>query len=73
MGYKSDHGFRTDLWKQATRGLPHDYVTKAHRHLEKYYRDTKDEMTYDQLLGAVKEVMNDYPEWRWNGQKWIQS
>lgn len=73
MSYKSDHEFRTDLWNQVTRGLDKDLVKKAHKYLGDNYQEEKDEMDYDQLLGVVKEVMSDYPEYLWNGQKWIES
>jgi len=72
MGYKSDHGFRTDLWNQVTSGLPNDLKRKAHEHLGKHYKEEKDDMNYDQLLAVVREVMSDYPEWSWNGQRWYQ-
>jgi predicted house-cleaning noncanonical NTP pyrophosphatase (MazG superfamily) len=72
MGYKSDHGFRTDLWTQVTSGLPDDLKRKAHEHLGKYYREEKDEMEYNDLLEVVKEVMSDYSDWSWNGQRWHQ-
>lgn len=70
MGYKSDHESRKDLWKQVTSGLPSDLVSKAHGHLGKHYKEEKDDMDYSQLLAVVQEVMSDYPEWSWNGQRW---
>jgi hypothetical protein len=70
MGYKSDHGFRTDLWNQVTRGLSQYLVRKAHDYLHKYYREEKDEMDYSQLIAVVKEFMSNYPEWSWNGHRW---
>lgn len=72
MGYKSDHGFRTDLWNQVTSGLPSHLKREAHEHLGKYYKEEKDEMDYGQLLAVVQEVMSNYPEWSWNGQRWYQ-
>jgi hypothetical protein len=72
MSYKSDHGFRTDLWNQVTSGLPSNIKRQAHEHLGKYYKEEKDDMDYEQLLSVVKEVMSDYPEWSWNGQRWYQ-
>ncbi len=72
MGYKSDHEFRTDLWKQVTSGLPNDLASKAHKYLGKDYKDEKNDMNYDQLLAVVQEVMSDYPEWSYNGQRWYQ-
>ncbi|MCT7975194.1 hypothetical protein [Laspinema olomoucense] len=72
MGYKSDHGFRTDLWTSVTKGLPADLTRKAHTHLGKHYPEEKDQMDYDALLAVVHEVMADYPEWSWNGQRWYQ-
>jgi hypothetical protein len=72
MGYKSDHGFRTELWDQVTSGLPNDLKRQAHEHLGKNYREEKDEMEYGELLEVVKEVMSDYPEWSWNGRRWYQ-
>lgn len=72
MGYKSDHEFRSDLWDSATKGLPSNIKRQAHEHLGKYYKEEKNDMNYDQLLSVVKEVMNDYPEWTWNGQRWYQ-
>lgn len=71
MGYKSDHEFRTDLWRKATKGLPSELDDKAHRHLGKYYGN-KNEMSYRELLDAVKEFMSDYEEWSWNGDRWIE-
>lgn len=32
----------------------------------------KNDIDYDQLLSVVKDVMDDYPEWTWNGQRWYQ-
>ncbi|MCL1475483.1 hypothetical protein LAY57_33225 [Argonema antarcticum A004/B2] len=52
--------------------LSDGYPGKVHRSLERNYSDTKDEMEYDELLDVVKEVMSDYPEWSWNGQRWIK-
>jgi hypothetical protein len=73
MGYKSDHGFRTDLWTSVTSGLPENIKKQAHQHLGKYYKEEKDEMEYDELLAVVKEVvMSDYSDWSWNGQRWYQ-
>lgn len=72
MGYKSDHEFRTDLWKNVTTGLPENLKRKAHEYLGKHYQEEKNDMDYDQLLSVVKEVMDDYPEWTWNGQRWYQ-
>jgi hypothetical protein len=73
MAYKSDHEFRTDIWKEVTRGLPNNLTKKAHEYLGKQYKDDKDEMNYDQLLSVVKEVMSDYSEWSWNGQRWYET
>jgi hypothetical protein len=72
MGYKSDHEFRTDLWKEVTRGLPSDLARKAHEHLGKHYKEEKNDMDYSQLLAVVQEVMSNYQEWSWNGQRWYQ-
>jgi hypothetical protein len=46
MGYKSDHGFRTDLWNQVTSGLPNDLKRDAYEHLGKNYKEEKDDMDY---------------------------
>jgi hypothetical protein len=73
MAYKSDHGFRTDIWKQVTQGLPANLTSKAHSYLGKSYQEEKDSMEYGELLAVVQEVMADYPEWSWNGQRWYQS
>ncbi len=72
MGFKSDHEFRTDLWKDVTRGLTDDLPGKAHQHLGKYYREEKNDMDYDELLDVVKEFMSNYSEWSWNkrSQRW---
>ncbi len=72
MSYKSDHDFRTDLWKNVTRGLPNDLTSKAHKDLGDYYQEEKDKMTYEELLAAVTEFMSYYSDWYWNGQKWIE-
>lgn len=72
MGYRSDHEFRTDLWKQVTSGLPNDLKREAHEYLGKNYKEDKDSMTYDELLSVVKDVMADYQGWSWNGQRWYQ-
>ena len=73
MSYKSDQGFRADLWQNAVSGLPHDLVSKAHQHLGKYYSEEKDSMSYDELLTVVKEFMSDYSqEWSWNSPRWSQ-
>jgi hypothetical protein len=72
MGYRTDHGFRKDLWTQVTSGLPAPIVREAHEHLGKYYREEKNTMTYDQLLDVVREVMSNHPGWSWNGQRWYQ-
>lgn len=71
MGYKSDHEFRTDLWKSVTSGLPKDLASEAHKYLGKHYKDEKNDMNYDQLLAVVREFMSDYPEWSYNGKRWL--
>lgn len=72
MPYKTDHDFRTDIWKQVVRGLPPELATKAHKYLGKQYQEEKNSMEYDALLSVVQEVMSDYSEWSWNGQRWYE-
>ena len=70
MSYKSDHGFRADLWKNAVSGLSQDLVSKAHQYLGKYYSEEKDSMSYNELLAVVKEFMSDYKGWSWENDRW---
>jgi hypothetical protein len=71
MAYKSDHNFRTNLFKQVTRGMDNDQDREFHDYLHDNYSDEKDSMTYQTLLDAAKAFMTSYyPDYSWNGQKW---
>jgi hypothetical protein len=72
MSYKSDHEFRTEIWQEVTRGLPANIIKECHKQLGDSYGEEKDKMGYDDLLAVVKEVLDDYSEWSWNGQRWFQ-
>ncbi len=71
MGYKSDHDFRTGLFKQVTKGMEDDQPQEFHQFLHDYYSEQKDSMTYQELLKAAKEFMENYPEYTWNGDRWV--
>ncbi|MEG4286957.1 hypothetical protein QUB68_28025 [Microcoleus sp. A006_D1] len=74
MAYKSDHDFRTALFKQVTKGMDDKQDRKFHDYLTNNYWDEKDNMTYQKLQEAAKEFMSsDYPKYWWNGQKWLLS
>jgi hypothetical protein len=72
MAYKSDHDFRTNLFKQVTKGMDNEQDRKFHDYLTNNYSEEKDSMTYQTLLAAAKEFMSsDYPDYSWNGTKWL--
>jgi hypothetical protein len=63
MAYKSDHDFRTALFKQVTKGMDDKQDRKFHDYLTNNYWDEKDNMTYQKLQEAAKEFMSsDYPK-----------
>ncbi|MDQ2099385.1 MAG: hypothetical protein QQW96_17285 [Tychonema bourrellyi B0820] len=72
MAYKSDHDFRTGLFKQVVKGMDDYQDRRFHDYLRDNYSDEKDSMTYQMLLDAAKAFMSrNYPDYSWNGQKWI--
>ncbi|MEG4485975.1 hypothetical protein [Microcoleus sp. D2_18a_B4] len=72
MAYKSDHDFRTGLFRQVTRGMDKDQDREFHDYLHDNYWEEKDSMTYQMLLDAAKAFMSrNYPDYSWNNQKWI--
>lgn len=74
MAYKSDHDFRTGLYRQVTKGMDDTQEQKFHYYLGDNYSEKKDSMTYQMLQDAAKEFMtSNYPEYWWNNQRWILS
>jgi bifunctional ADP-heptose synthase (sugar kinase/adenylyltransferase) len=63
---------REVLWCLVTKGLSSDLKRQADEHLDRYHRQERDDMDYEQLLSVVTEFMSQYPEWSWNGQQWHQ-
>jgi ribokinase len=60
------------LWCLVTKGLSSDLKRQTDEHLDRYHRQERDDMDYEQLLSVVTEFMSQYPEWSWNGQQWHQ-
>jgi|AGSF01.1.fsa_nt_gi hypothetical protein len=73
MAYRSDHDFRTKLYRDVTRGMENYQESEFHDYLQRNCSEEKDSMTYQKLLEAAQEFMSsNYPEYSWNGkaQKW---